>query len=601
MATLKKAISILTPTERKQGLLVLMMVIGMALLEIGGIVSVMPFLAVLGNLEMIQTNSYLSILYTESQVFGINSPDEFLILLGVGSFILINFSAVYRTFTHYYINRFIEMRRHTISSRLLETYLRQPYAFFLGRHSGDMSKIILSEVDQLVGNFFRPIFNMIAYSFVLIAITILLVMVNPLVSLFAAGIMGVLYIFVFLSLKQRLTRLGLDRSRANKERFLAANEVFGGIKEIKLLGCEDSYLSRFQKPSKQFANSIATNVTLNQIPRFMIEAFAFGGIIFIVLFLIINSGGLSSDPLGQVLPIIGLYAFSAYRIQPALQNMFSGFSSLRFGKAAIESLYIDLHLNDAIKRLPQNKKDVIKAKKNIVLQNLTYTYPNTKKPALKDLNLEIPVGSALGLVGTTGSGKTTLVDVILGLLRPTNGSIVVDNSPISDNQLSSWQKFLGYVPQEIFLTDTSISENIALGVPKEKINQKQVENCARMAHLHHFIEKDLPAKYETLVGERGVRLSGGQRQRIGIARALYFNPGLLVFDEATSALDTLTEQAVMDAIDTLAHEKTIILIAHRLATVRKCDQIVLLDRGTINAKGSYKELLRSNEQFKSML
>lgn len=206
----------------------------------------------------------------------------------------------------------------------------------------------------------------------------------------------------------------------------------------------------------------------------------------------------------------------------------------------------------------------------------------------------------MGLVGSTGAGKTTLVDVLLGLLRPTQGAITVDGVPVLDAQLRAWQQSLGYVPQEIFLTDTSIAENIALGISKAQIDQAQVERCARMAQVHDFIVHDLPAGYETLVGERGVRLSGGQRQRIGIARALYHNPEVLVFDEATSALDTVTEQAVMDAIDALAHQKTIILIAHRLTTVKNCDQIVLLEQGTIKAKGTLNELTESNAQFKLM-
>ena len=218
-----------------------------------------------------------------------------------------------------------------------------------------------------------------------------------------------------------------------------------------------------------------------------------------------------------------------------------------------------------------------------------------------NLNLQIPIGCSVGLIGTTGAGKTTLVDVFLGLLRPTKGAIIRDGEVICDNQLPSWQSLLGYVPQDIFLTDSTILENIALGVPYDEIDTDHVESCSRMAHLHDFILNELPMKYLTSVGERGVRLSGGQRQRIGIARALYHNPEILVFDEATSALDLVTERAVLKAVNDLVPQKTIILITHRLSTVKNCDKIVFIENGHIAAQGSYEELLHSNQKFKNMI
>ena len=600
MTTLKKAIALLTPHERKRGLLVLVLVMGMALLETAGVASVMPFLAVLGNPEMLHTNPILSTLYIYAQSIGISTPDDFLIALGLGAFALIIVSAVYRIITHYVMNRYIEMRRHSIGTRLLENYLRQPYAFFLNRHSSDMSKTILSEVDQLIGNVFRPAYSMFASSLVLIAITALLLMVNLWLTLLAVSILGGLYALVFLSLKQKLTRMGDVLVAANKERFMAAGEAFGGIKDIKLLGREQSYLSRFSGPSQKFASTHANNHTLNQVPNFLIEAIIFGAMLLLTVLLMITAGGLNSSLLGKILPTIGLYAFAAYRMKPAVHHIYEGLASLRYGQAVVNNLYADLHLGNIPAQLPQNTLTSIKAKYSIALQHLSYTYPKAAKPALVDLNLEIPVNSAVGLVGSTGAGKTTLVDVILGLLRPTYGAITVDGVPITDDQLRAWQQSLGYVPQDIFLTDSTVAENIALGIPLEQINHEQVARCARMAQVHDFIMKDLPAQYDTLVGERGVRLSGGQRQRIGIARALYHNPEVLVFDEATSALDTVTERAVMEAIDALAHQKTIILIAHRLSTVKNCSQIVLLDQGEVKAKGVYSELMENNLQFRKM-
>ena len=408
MKTLKKAISLLTPHERKRGLLVLVLVMGMALLETAGVASVMPFLAVLGNPDMLNANPTLNALYTHAQTLGIQTPDDFLVTLGLGTFVLIIISAAYRTLTHFFMNRYIEMRRHSISTRLLETYLRQPYAFFLNRHSGDMSKTILSEVDQLIGNVFRPAFSMFAYSIVLIAITALLIVINPVLALLAAGLIGGLYALAFLVLKLKLTRLGGILVHSNKERFMAAGEAFGGIKDIKLLGREQSYLSRFSGPSQQFAATHANHHTLNQVPHFLIEAVIFGAMLLLTVVLMITAGGLNSAALGQILPILGVYGFSAHRMKPAVHHIYEGFASLRYGQAAVDIVYSDLRPSNVPEQLPKTKFAPIEAKRSIALQNLSYTYPNATRPALVDLNLEIAVGSSVGLVGSTGAGKRHL-------------------------------------------------------------------------------------------------------------------------------------------------------------------------------------------------
>lgn len=597
MKTFRKTLALFSPNERRRALLVLLLVVGMALLETAGVASIMPFLAVLGDPELLKTNSGLSALYSFVQLFGIRTVDEFLIAFGFGAFALIIFSAVYRTFTLYVMNRFVEMRRHSIGSRLLATYLRQPYAFFLHRHSGEMTKTILSEVDQLMYNVIRPTFNIISYSTVFVALLMLLFIVNPRLALFAIAPVAGFYALVFLVLKNKLVRLGEKQKDANQRRFKAATETLNGIKVIKVFGREQVFLDQFNVPSRAFALSISANQTLLSVPKYIVEATAIGGVIVMILVLMISEGGLSNNAVGKILPIIGLYVFAAYRMQPALQNVFSGFSSLRYGQAALNNIYNDLFQGDPLAKYSVSTQRSFIAKDNITLQNLSYTYQESSRPALNNLNLEIKVGSSLGLVGSTGSGKTTLVDVLLGLLRPTHGAIIVDGVKVTEDRVRSWQNSIGYVPQDIFLTDSSISENIALGISKSHIDQSQVERCARMAQVHDFIINELSSQYETCVGERGVRLSGGQRQRIGIARALYHNPEVLVFDEATSALDVITERAVMNAIDSLQQLKTIIFIAHRLSTVKNCDQIIILEQGVIKAKGSFGDLIKNNDLF----
>lgn len=601
MNTLKKTLSLLTSNEYKQGILVLLLVVGMALLEVVGVASVMPFLAVLGNPEMINTNPILIWLFSMAKIFGIKSADTFLILLGLGAFLLIVISASYRIIAHYIMNRYIEMRRHSISSRLLKNYLRQPYSFFLNRHSSEMSSTILSEVDQVISNLFRPAFTMFASSFVLLTITTLLLVVNFWLTLLSVFMLTSLYALIFLILRHKLSDMGNVLLDSNKRRFKSASEAFGGIKDIKLLGCEEIYLDRFSKPSKKYAVTHANHHTFNQIPNFLIEAIIFGSLLLLTLTLMISSKGLNSNLLGQVLPIIGLYSLAAYRLKPAVHHIYEGLASLRYGHAVINNLYKDLNDKNLETELTETHENFLKFKHLLTINNITYTYPNSTKPALENLSLDIPLNSIIGIVGSTGAGKTTLIDIILGLLRPNKGEIRIDGIPISNKKLREWQKSMGYVPQNIFLTDSTITENIALGIPVNQINFERVNQCARMAQLYDFIMKDMPLQFNTLVGERGVRLSGGQRQRIGIARALYNNPDLLILDEATSSLDRITERAVMEAIGNIAHKKTIVIIAHRLSTVKNCDQIILLDKGKIKTKGVYSELILKSSQFKKMV
>lgn len=593
----RKLLSLLRRGEKRRGALILVMVTVMAGLEMAGIASVMPFLSVLGNPEVVRENVWLSAVYER---LGFQSVDDFLLALGVAAFVLILVSTGFRMLTHYAMNQFIEMRRHSISARLLETYLRQPYAYFLNRHSSDMAKAILSEVDQVVSQVFRPALEMIAYGVVLLGIVILLLIVDPVIAMVVTGVLAGIYALIYSAVRGLLGRIGSDRVHANRERFTAAGEALGGIKDIKLLGREQAYLSRFYQPSRRFARHQATNQTLSQVPNFLVEAVAFGGILILSLVLLAAEGGVDGGGLGEILPVLGVYAFAGLRMKPASKKIYAGLAKLRFGAAAVDNIYNDLHDREALAEIRGEAESPMPIREELSLKDVHFAYPGAENEALSGIDLTVPVGSAVGLVGTTGAGKTTLVDVLLGLLQPTRGTICVDGAAITEKNIRCYQQSLGYVPQDIFLTDSSVAENIALGVPSVKIDQDRVERCARMAQVHDFIMEDMPGQYQTVVGERGVRLSGGQRQRIGIARALYHDPQVLVFDEATSALDNVTEKAVMEAIHGLHKQKTIIMIAHRLSTVRDCDKVVLLDKGMVAGTGTYEELEKESDRFRAM-
>ncbi|MFA9462549.1 ABC transporter ATP-binding protein [Thiohalorhabdus methylotrophus] len=593
LAVYRKVLELLTPREKRQGILVLGVVTGMAVLEVAGVASVMPFLSVMANPKAIDTNEALAWLFS---VLGYESRERFLVFLGVGAFFLVFFSGMFRIFAHYVMNRYIQMRRHSISKRLLETYLRQSYAFFLDRNSGDMAKGILSEVDQLIANVFQPGILAMAYAVVAIAILLLLLAMDPLLSLGVAAFIGGLYALIYSAVRGFLERIGSERAEANRKRFTTAGEVLGGIKVIKLLGRESAYLTRFSPVSAQFSRNMATNDTLGQAPKFLIEAVAIGGILALAVVLMATR-----DDIGEVFPILGLYAFAGYKLLPAAQNIYNGIAKLRFGAAAVETVHQDLQQRTFLASIRRQSQNPLTPKREVRLENISFTYSNGPGYALKGINLTIPVETTVGLVGGTGAGKTTLVDIVLGLLRPTEGQVVIDGTPVTDENLGAWQQALGYVPQEIFLSDATILENIAFGVSREEIDWEAVERSARMAQVHEFITQELPQGYKTEVGERGVRLSGGQRQRIGIARALYHDPEVLVLDEATSALDNVTERAVMEAVHNLHEQKTVILIAHRLSTVQNCDLIYLLEEGQVAGRGTYQNLLQENLSFRAMV
>jgi ABC-type multidrug transport system fused ATPase/permease subunit len=283
---------------------------------------------------------------------------------------------------------------------------------------------------------------------------------------------------------------------------------------------------------------------------------------------------------------------------PALQQTYSALTQLRYVTAALDDLHADLTSLKPAGKLTSDQP--LPLKEEIRLDSMSYTYPNAAQPSLKGMSLRIKANTTVGLVGSTGCGKTTTVDVILGLLDPQEGSLLVDGQVIDDHNRRAWQRSLGYVPQQIYLADDTVAANIALGMDPKDISLEAVERAAKIANLHEFVVQDLSEGYQTTIGERGVRLSGGQRQRIGIARALYHNPQVLILDEATSALDNLTEQAVMEAVHNLGKEITIILIAHRLSTVKECDTIFLLDKGELKAQGSFDELMQTSEPFRAM-
>lgn len=607
MHSFKKLFNLLNKKERVYLALLFLMTLGMALLDMLGVASIMPFIAVLTNSDLVESNKYLNKAFEFSNTFGITTHQEFLFFLGILVFVLLVFSLAFKALTTFTLNRFSLMREYSIGSRLIEGYLHQSYSWFLDRHSADLGKSILSEVNLVIYQALIPAINLVTQSLVALTILILLILVDAKLAFIIGVVLGSSYGLIYKLTTRYLVDIGEGRLNENKKRFITVNEGFGAIKEVKVGGLESVYTRRFSASAQAYAKYESAAQAIGQLPRFALEAIAFGGLLLVMLYLMGEGSGAEN-----ALPVVALYAFAGYRLMPAVQLIYSAITQLRYSGPVLDEVYKNVKGLPKVSRAfkepdvravvaDQEGFNAIQFSEFIELKNITYKYANSVRPALMNVNLLIPVKSKIGLVGGTGSGKTTLVDLVLGLLEIQGGEIRVDGTVISNNNVRDWQRSIGYVPQQIFLTDDSVIANIAFGVEAKDIDFLAVEKVAKIANLHEFVVNDLAHGYETPVGERGVRLSGGQRQRIGIARALYHNPQVLILDEATSALDNVTEQAVMDAIHNLGNEITIIMIAHRLSTVKTCDKVFLLDKGELKASGSYEELESSSELFKKMI
>ncbi|MCK5013480.1 MAG: ABC transporter ATP-binding protein [Candidatus Omnitrophica bacterium] len=565
----------------------------MAVLDMVGIASIFPFLNVMTNPDVIQENPQLKWAYN---YFNFNNKDSFLVALGIAAFVLLIVNNLLRAGISIVLIRFSYLKRYTLSKLLLEKYLYEPYAFFLNRNTSELTAYLASEIAQIVSGILIPCLQVFARALMALLIIILLVVVNPVVASVVIVVIGGGYIIMYGLVRKTLSHLGAEMTKHNKKIYKALSEAFGGIKDIKVLNREEIFIDKFIASVKRSNDCFCWKYIIFQMPRYAFEILVFGGMLFIVIFIVVIQ-----DNYQNVVPIIGLYAFAAYRLMPTLQQIYQDIANIRSSLFALNVVYQDYMTCSGKPETNLIRRDQkFSFSKEIKFQNVSFQYPKAQEPVIGNLNITIKANTTVGLVGGSGAGKTTLTDILLGLFRPQQGEIIVDGQIINQENLRQWQANIGYVPQHIYLCDDTVTRNIAFGVSDEEIDRKAVQRAARLSSIHDFVVQELPNGYETEVGERGVRLSGGQRQRLGIARALYHSPSLLVFDEATSALDGITEDIILEAIHNLAHKKTIILIAHRLSTVKECDIIYMLSHGKVVDQGAYDELLSKNQQFRKM-
>lgn len=591
----RKISSLLSAYQKRQARWLLLAILAMGLTEILAIVSIVPFMSAVTNPNVVHENRYWSIFYNWS---GVENQNSLIIYLGVFYLLAILINNSFSALTVYKLYRFIFMCGHSLSENLLNSYLHQPYEFFITRNTSELSKNIQMEVHHVVYGVLLPGARLVTRAVVTLCIVALLVVVDVRLAISVSVFLGGLYLVLYFLFKDKLLSMGRKNTVSAQGRFKIASEALQGVKELKILGRERAYTARFTEPSVAYAKVEASSVSIMGLPRYGLETLAIVGVILMILYLL----AIEKQPY-EIIPLLSLYVFAGYRMLPMLQQMFSCVAEIRYSTASLDILCRDLTnwgAGDGPQSNTGTSASPLPLKNRIELKGISYSYPDSGRNAIDNLSLTIDANTTIGLVGETGSGKTTVVDIILGLL-PAKGELLIDDQPIGQSNLRNWQASLGYVPQDIYLSDDTVLRNIAFGVDDSMIDKSAVVEAARKANLHEFVTNDLPDQYDTTLGEKGVKLSGGQRQRIGLARALYHDPSVLVLDEATSALDSVTENTVMEELRGINHRKTIIMIAHRLETVRHCDRIFVLSGGKLVCQGSYEDLLGSCEHFRRMV
>ena len=558
----KKLNSLLTKEDKRYLLILLFFSIFVSIIETIGVGVIMPFISVASDFDNIESNKYIKDIYQFLDVDKLH----FVIYFGIGLIVFYIFRAVINLLYFYLLNRFSQGRYHLLAYRLFENYIGMEYKKFIGQNSSYMTKNIITEANNLV-QLISNILFMMSEIFVLILIYSMLLYVNWKMTLLLTIFLMINIILLKIFVSTKIKKAGSDREKFQSSFYEIINSTFGNFKIIKLKSKDDIVLNKFSKSSFGFANSNIKHQTLSQFPRLFLEMIGFSLVAIIVIYLIIKY---QTDIKGA-LPILMVFILGLYRLLPSVNRIFSSYNEVLF---KMESLNI-IH-NEFIYEAENLGNKDIEFKNKISLKNVDFSYIENKS-VLKNINLEIKKGEKLGIVGESGSGKSTLIDIIIGLYKPEKGEVYIDDTLLNEENIKSWRKKIGYIPQNIYLSDGDVASNVAF---LEEIDEKRIKEVLKQANILDFLEKYHEGIY-TKVGENGVKLSGGQKQRIAIARALYHNPEVLVLDEATSALDNDIEAKIMEEIYKIGENKTMIIIAHRISTLNKCDRIVRLENGKI--------------------
>lgn len=561
--------------DRVKIALLLIMVVAGSFMELLGVAIFSPFIEIIMNPQTIQENEYLQMTYV---LFGCNNSKEYLAVIAVCIIFIYIFKNVFLWIEQDCILKFSYNMQRKLSTRLLNTYLQEPYTFHLNKNVAELQRS-MQEDTALFSQVLIHTLQLIAEITVCGVIGVYLFVVSKSITAVVVGLL-IVCVGVFTTITKRFSkRLGKDAQIYKAKLYQWVNQSMGGVKEVKVLNREDYFVQNYEKYYKLYIKGLRLNKLLSITPKYVVEASCMTGLLIAIIVKMFFG---QKDDIATFIPQLSVFAVAAFRLMPSVGKINEHINNILYAAPSVELIYHDLKEIEDFQKTEVNEEKEWKFEHQIEARNITYAYPDSEKNVLENAGCVIPKGKTAAFIGGSGAGKTTIVDIILGLLTPQVGKVMADDMNIFKN-LSTWHHQIGYIPQTIYLSDDTIRNNVAFGIMEEDINEQAVLEALDKAQLLEFIDA-LPEGLNTMVGDRGVRLSGGQRQRIGIARALYHNPEILVLDEATSALDNETEAAVMEAVEGLRGKHTIIIIAHRLTTIRNADIIYEVCDGKITEK-----------------
>jgi ATP-binding cassette, subfamily B, bacterial PglK len=585
---LRKIFAMLPLAEKRNAFKQLVVIVISVFLNLVSITGILPFLYNVANPGYFRKSPILMSVY---ETFGFHSDRAFLMALGFLSLFALIVSNAFALFHIWYLTRFEGSVMVSLASRLFEIYIHKPYSYFLENEISGITCSVIDEtakvVQKVIASFLRLV-GSIAYIFLIV---LMLFIFDPRIAFWLTLAFGTSYLLTFVLVRQKLTSLGSVIDDLTSRRSQIVTEPLRSIKEIKVMARESYFTEKFNEVSEGIIRRNSTFTFISFIPQYLIEAIAFGSMVALTLYVMGTQSGET-----QLIPLIGLYAFAAHRLLPEFRIVFGLLSSVRYHLNTlnrVNATITEAGLADA-RELVTN---LLTFKKSVELRNVHFSYPNSNRDILKDLSFTIPVNTAVALVGKTGAGKSTIVNLITGLLSPNEGAILIDGISLDEANVRGWQRNIGYVSQDPYVFNETVAQNIAVGV--KEFDFEKVIHAAKIARAYDFIMNDLPHGFDTKVGEGGIRLSGGQRQRIAIARALFHDPQVLVFDEATNALDVLTEQSFYQAIADLVGKKTLIVVTHRIKTAEMCDQILFVGKKVDS--GTFKDLQIKIPEFREMV
>jgi len=585
---------VLNLKEKKQLIKLSILKVFLGIMDVIGVVSIAPFIAVVSNQKILNENKI--ILKIKDTLNYENN--ELIIFFAVASLLLIIANQFVRILSNWYGTYVSHNIWWSLNRQMFSYFINQPYSFHIQTNSTSLLEKLQVQTNAAVSGVVTPLFQILGNLITCIFLFSLLVIADPKVTFILIASVSLFYLLIFYKLRGKISTYGSYNPKYSQKTFKLVDQAYKSIKDIKIKDNANFYINIFEPLARRYANNQVKMSLISNLPRFFLEIFAYTFAFTLIIYLIKGSADFSS-----IIILIGVYAFALQKILPAIQGIYQQMTAIKYFKPSFEKIFEDLKLATnkfGKEKIYISKEKTITFSKDIEFKNILFKYPSSRKNVLDIKNLKIKSGCFLGITGQTGSGKTTFVDLLLGLLEPSSGEILVDNISLKEGLIKPWQFKVAYVPQFSFMADDTIKNNIALGKTESEIDFKKIKKSSDTALLSNFIENDLHFKYDTIIGEDGVRLSGGQRQRISIARALYDTKSIVVFDEATNSLDSVTENLIIENLLKNKENKTIIMITHRLSSLQKCDEILFLENGSVADHGSYKDLIDKNVKFKNL-